>query len=67
MRDFTFENQSLGSFLVYRLAPGEVLDSTAMGMMTYNQIPGLLPVSCMYEDEAQILRYQVSSLTALMG
>ena len=67
MRDFTFENQALGSFLVYRLAPEESLDRTAVGMLTYNQIPGLLPVSCMYVDDAQILRYQISSLTALMG
>ena len=67
MRDFTFENQALGSFLVYRLAPGERLDRTAVGMLTYNQIPGLLPVSCMYVDESQIVRFQVSSLTALMG
>ena len=67
MREFTFENQTLGSFLVYRLAPGEEVDRTALGMLNYNDIPGMLPVSCMYVDETQTVRFQISSLTALMG
>lgn len=67
MREFTFENQTLGSFLVYRPAPEEELDRTALGMLTYNEIPGLLPVSCLHVDMDQIVRFKISSLTALMG
>lgn len=67
MREFTFENQALGAFLVYRLAPGEELDRTALGMLTHNSIPGMLPVSCLSVDAEQMVRFKVSSLTGLMG
>ena len=67
MREFTFENQALGSFMVYRLPPEEELDRTALGMLTHNEIPGLLPVSCLNVDAQQMVRFKVSSLTALMG
>ena len=67
MREFTFERQTFGSCLVYRLMPGEELDRMALGMLRYNEIPGLLPVSCLYEDGKQTVRFQLSSLTALPG
>ena len=38
-----------------------------MGMLSNNQIPGILPVSCVRTDGGQVVRFRISSLTALMG
>ena len=67
MGEFTFENQTLGTFLVYHLSEQEHLDQLALGMLTHNRIPGILPVNCMQVDAERIVRFRVSSLTALMG
>lgn len=67
MGEFTFENQTLGTFLVYHLNGQEHLDQLALGMLTHNRIPGILPVNCMQVDAERIVRFRISSLTALMG
>ena len=67
MGAFTFENQALGAFLVYRLEGRERLDQLAMGMLTHNRIPGILPVNSLLADGTCVVRFPVSSLTALMG
>lgn len=67
MGEFSFENQALGAFMTYRLDGEEALDSLAMGMLSNNQIPGILPVSCVRTDGGQVVRFRISSLTALMG
>lgn len=67
MGEFSFENQALGAFMTYRLDGEETLDSLAMGMLSNNQIPGILPVSCVRTDGGQVVRFRISSLTALMG
>ena len=45
MGEFSFENQALGAFMTYRLDGEETLDSLAMGMLSNNQIPGILPTT----------------------
>ena len=67
MGEFSFENQALGAFMTYRLEGQETLDSLAMGMLSNNQIPGILPVSCVRTDSGQVVRFRISSLTALAG
>ena len=67
MGEFSFENQALGAFMTYRLDGEETLASLAMGMLSNNQIPGILPVSCVRTDGGQVVRFRISSLTALMG
>ena len=67
MGEFSFENQALGAFMTYRLDGEETLDSLAMGMLSNNQIPGILPVSCIRTDSGQVVRFRISSLTALAG
>ena len=67
MGEFSFENQALGAFMTDRLEGQETLDSLAMGMLSNNQIPGILPVSCVRTDGGQVVRFRISSLTALMG
>lgn len=67
MGEFSFENQALGAFMTYRLEGQETLDSLAMGMLSNNQIPGILPVSCIRTDSGQVVRFRISSLTALAG
>lgn len=67
MGSFAFENQALGAFLVYYPSGEEQLDQMALGMLVHNRIPGVLPVNCIQMDKRQIVRFQISSLTALMG
>ena len=67
MGAFTFENQALGAFLVYHLDEQECLDQLAIGMLTHNRIPGILPVNNLLVDGKHVVRFRVSSLTALMG
>ena len=55
MGEFSFENQALGAFMTYRLDGEETLDSLAMGMLSNNQIPGILPVSCVRTDGGQVI------------
>ncbi|MCR5294689.1 MAG: FHA domain-containing protein [Lachnospiraceae bacterium] len=62
---FSYENQNSSSFLVYELAEDEELDTLGMGMLTNNQIPGILPVNFVQMDEKRYLRFNISSKISL--
>lgn len=62
---FSYENQNSSSFLVCELAENEELDTLGMGMLTNNQIPGILPVTFVQMDDKRFLRFNISSKITL--
>ena len=62
---FSYENQNSSSFLVCELAENEELDTLGMGMLTNNQIPGILPVTFVQMDDKRFLRFNISSKISL--
>lgn len=65
MREISFYSQGSTTYLVLKLDAADRLDSLAMGMMTNNEIFGLLSVSPRRIDQEEYLYYSISSLTPL--
>lgn len=65
MYGFSYENQGSNKFLVYHLNETDKLDQMAMGMLSQNRIPNLLPVSYTQIDSERYLRYSGLSLNTL--
>lgn len=65
MREISFYSQGSTTYLVLKLDAADRLDSLAMGMMTNNEIFGLLSVSPRRIDQDEYLYYSISSLTPL--
>lgn len=65
MREISFSTQGSTTYLVLKLDQGEQLDRLAMGMMTNNTIPGLLPISPRRVNRDSYLYYGVSAMTPL--
>ena len=60
MEQFTVENAGPRTWLVYRLDDA-VRDTTTMGMITHNRIPGLLPAIFSQADTQKYVKYDISS------
>lgn len=58
---FSYENQGGRSYLVYTLENGETIDTMSLGMITNNQITGLIPALFTQTDSAKTIKYNVSS------
>lgn len=67
MREMSFNTQGSTTYLVLKLDPNEQLDTMAMGMITNNQIPGLLSVSPRRVNQDAYLYYSIASLTPLIS
>ena len=65
MYGFSYENQGSNKFLVYHLEKKDKLDQMAMGMLSQNRIPNLLPVSYTQIDSERYLRYSGLSMSTL--
>lgn len=65
MKGFHYENRDSGTFLVYRMQPGDELDALSLGMVTNNRIPGLLPVLFTQMDDERRFMYNVTSKVSL--
>lgn len=58
---FSYENQGSRSYLVYTLEDGETIDTMSLGMITNNQIAGLIPALFIQTDSVKTIKYNVSS------
>lgn len=65
MYTFTYDSQGSHSYLVYRLTDTDRIDTLSLGMITHNQIEGLLPAIYQQKDENQYLKYNISSRISL--
>lgn len=65
MYNFEISRQGAASYLVLRLQENDVVDNLALGMLRYNQIPGLLPMDSRWEKNSYAFYYNISSLTPL--
>jgi hypothetical protein len=65
MYTFTYDSQGSNSYLVYQLKDTDRIDSLSLGMVTHNQIEGLLPMIYQQQDENQYLKYNISSRLSL--
>lgn len=61
MIDFTFENQGTITYLVYTMAPDEMVDSMSLGMLTNNKIAGLATTIFTQIDANKYIKYNVSA------
>lgn len=59
--NFTFENQGTNTYLVYRIAESDIVDSMSLGMLTNNEIPGFVPANFTQIDTDKFIKYNVSS------
>ena len=61
MGNFSFENQGSMTYLVYRIAEDDIIDTMSLGMLTNNRIPGLIPVVYTQMDSTRYIKYNISS------
>lgn len=59
------QNTPQGTFMTYKLNPDEKLDRMTMGMLTNNQIKGVIPVVYSQIDEERWIKYEVTSMVQL--
>ncbi len=61
MHNFTFENQGSNTNLVYKIKKDDELDTTSLGMLTNNKIPGLAQTIFTQVDETKYIKYNVTA------
>lgn len=59
--NFTTENIGSASFLIYKIAENDAIDSLSLGMIKNNSIKGIIPVLFTQADDAKYLKYNVTS------
>lgn len=59
--NFTFENQGMNTYLVYRIADWDSLDTMSLGMLTNNKIPGLAEAFFTQMDTEKFIKYNISA------
>ena len=62
---FSYENQGGNTFLVYPIGKGEQLDSMCAGVLTNNNIPGLIKAVFTQAGSNWFIRYNVSSMASV--
>ncbi len=65
MHNFTYETQGTSRFLVYSIEEEITIDTISLGMLTNNDIKGLLNVSFMQLDKMRFFKYNVTSMIPL--
>lgn len=61
MMKFAYENQGTNTYLVYNVKPEDILDTSSLGMLTNNKIPGLASMLYTQMDNEKIIKYNVST------
>lgn len=61
MMKFIYENQGTNTYLVYNVKPEDILDTSSLGMLTNNTIPGLASTLYTQKDNEKIIKYNVST------
>lgn len=59
--NFTYENNSNNTYLVYEFSENDVLDTVNIGMLTNNKIKGLAPAIFTQTDLIKYVKYNVSA------
>jgi len=59
--EFSYETQGTNTYLVYKIAEDDVIDSMSLGMLTNNKIAGLAASSFTQMDSTKYIKYNVSS------
>lgn len=59
--NFTYENQGVNTYLVYKVEPGDILDNMSLGMLTNNKIPGLSSTLFTQMNDDKYIKYNISS------
>lgn len=59
--EFTYENQGTSTYLVYRIAKEDNVDTLSLGMLTNNKIAGLIPAMFTQMDGERFIKYNVSA------
>ncbi len=65
MHSLNIQNTPQGIFVTYKLRPDEMLDRMTMGMLTNNQIKGIIPVVYSQVDDERWMKYEVTSMIPL--
>lgn len=61
MVNFSFETQGTNTYLVYEISKEDTIDTMSLGMLTNNDIPGLLPAIFTQMDSTCYIKYNVSA------
>lgn len=59
--NFAFETQGTINYLVYSVAPDDVIDTMSLGMLTNNKIAGLAPTQFTQMDATKYIKYNISA------
>lgn len=59
--EFSYENQGASTYLVYEIKSNDSVDTLSLGMLTNNNIPGIVKTLYMQMDESGFIKYNVSS------
>lgn len=59
--EFTYENQGTSTYLVYKIAESDNLDTLSLGMLTNNTITGLIPAIFTQMDGERFIKYNVTA------
>lgn len=60
-----FESQGAASFMVYHLAPSEQIDEMGIGMISNNEIDGMLPFAKIQVDDKKSFRFNINGKISL--
>lgn len=61
MGQFSYEEQGAYTWLVYRMEENDEIDSLSLGMLTKNNIPGIMPIVYTPLNNKGYIKYNVSS------
>lgn len=61
MGSFNYENQGTNTYLVYKIAPEDTIDTMSLGMLANNRIPGLAPAMFTQMDTSKYIKFNVSA------
>ena len=62
---FTFENSGSNTYLVYEISNEEKIDTICIGMVTNNDIEGIVPFIFTQMDSKKYLKYNITSKITL--
>ena len=54
--EFFYENQGVNTYLVYKIKEGDSIDTLSLGMITNNNIPGLIKTIFTQMDEVRFIK-----------
>ena len=65
MGTWTYENGNTSNYLVYQADETETIDTVALGMITNNTIPGVLPLIFMQNNSDRFVKYNITAKVSM--